>query len=208
MRVDPRVARRKFKHQAGLLQNRSEDLRQKGCLILNVAFPHVEAVLLPNNPVHVPMRVLIADRAESNRVIGDQRLPIPYPYLAARSFGIRLDFSDFDQQAPSLTFHHPQSWADLPYDQIPPGLNKADDGTILPIVISPHPGTGRPFLCMRYICEYHVHPQHTDDPWVWYRSDFNLPNLLNRIADVFVAWPIPVVGHEILPAERAALLKG
>lgn len=209
MRVDPRVARRKFEHQAGLLQDRSEDLRPKGCLILKVAFPHVEAVLLPRNPVHLPMRVLITDRAESNRVIGDQRIPIPYPYLAARPLGIRLDFSDFDQRAPSLTFHDPLSWGALQYQQIPPGVNKVDDnGNGQSVVIFPHPETGRPFLCMPYIREYHIHPQHTDDPWVWYRPHFNLPNLLDRISDIFITWPIPIVGHEILPAERMAFLGG
>ncbi len=205
MRVDPKVTRRKFDQQIDHLMVDVEALKQKGCHVSKIDYPFVEAMLQPRNPVSTFIRVLIVDKARPGVVVGDQRVLVQYPYLMARQLGVRLNFLDFDQMAPSLTFHDPQSWVELPYEQIPPGILKSDAGGVLPIVIPKHPETGRPFLCMRFIREFHIHPQHTNDPWVWCRSEFRLPYVLDRIADVFVTWPNPIVGHEVIPNQHLAM---
>jgi hypothetical protein len=48
---------------------------------------------------------------------------------------------------------------------------------------SPHPNTGRPFVCSRGAREYHVHPSHINDLWENLRgqSDFDLGGLLTRL---------------------------
>ncbi len=124
-----------------------------------------------------------------------------YPYLTPRPIGLRLDFSDFDQRAPAVSFHDPVTWDYLPTDLVPPAVIKAPEAGPRKIVIDVHPGTGRPFLCMRYVREYHEHPQHTDDPWVWCRGHFSLPNLLEQIACAFME-PMPLVGLGILPNNK------
>jgi hypothetical protein len=51
------------------------------------------------------------------------------------------------------------------------------------INVSPHPATGRPFICSPGSREYHAHPSHLDDRWDNYknRSDFNLGGILTKV---------------------------
>jgi hypothetical protein len=46
-----------------------------------------------------------------------------------------------------------------------------------------HPVTGRPFICMRGIREYHVHPSHTGDAWENYKGkeENSLAGILTQI---------------------------
>ena len=48
---------------------------------------------------------------------------------------------------------------------------------------SPHPLTGRPFVCMAGLREYHVHPSHVGDLWDNYknRSGYDLGGILTQV---------------------------
>ena len=206
MRVDPQVTARKFQRQVGFLAPRRDALRQKRCQIVRAEFPYVEALMFPVRSVLLPDVPVLVPHPEGPYVLPNGRfapgkISLFYPYLAPRCFGLRLDFSDFDQRAPAVSFHDPLTWDHLPPDQVPPAaINSAEVGA-RKVLIDGHPETQRPFLCMRYIREYHEHPQHTDDPWVWYRGLFSLPNLLEQIASAFIQ-PIPVVGPGIFPHNK------
>lgn len=53
--------------------------------------------------------------------------------------------------------------------------------------MSPHPTTGRPFICMRGFHEYHIHPSHLDVAWENHRyEDGN--NLIGLLEQVSRAW--------------------
>jgi Predicted metal binding domain len=49
--------------------------------------------------------------------------------------------------------------------------------------LSPHPQTGKPFICMRGSREYHTHPSHTADAWASIKSNdaFTLGGILTQI---------------------------
>lgn len=48
---------------------------------------------------------------------------------------------------------------------------------------SPHPGTGRAFVCAPGAREYHRHPSHTSDAWDAYRSNssYDLGGILTQL---------------------------
>ena len=52
---------------------------------------------------------------------------------------------------------------------------------------SPHPATGKPFICMKGVREYHTHPSHTADAWeAIRRSDkFTLGGILTQVWHVW-----------------------
>jgi hypothetical protein len=47
----------------------------------------------------------------------------------------------------------------------------------------PHPATGRPFICMRGVREYHTHGSHVGDPWSNYRDlpEFTLSSVITQV---------------------------
>lgn len=80
---------------------------------------------------------------------------------------IRLDYVNYDIWPPSLTF------IDLITGDpaAPPIQARKWEGSVLrDLVVQNHPETGRPFLCLPGIREYHSHPQHSGDNWLRYRS--------------------------------------
>jgi hypothetical protein len=46
-----------------------------------------------------------------------------------------------------------------------------------------HPSTGRPFVCMAGIKEYHTHPSHSNDAWANYKgkADYTLGGILTQL---------------------------
>jgi Predicted metal binding domain len=86
-----------------------------------------------------------------------------------------------------VRFHCPD-WND-----IPPSIALLDrDGNYLVSIPrdpagvfnpSMHPGTGRPFICMRGALEYHIHPSHVNDPWdqLKGKSSYDLGGILTQV---------------------------
>lgn len=88
-------------------------------------------------------------------------------FLPAMVCAVRLTYENYDLWPPSLTF------IDF-YTRLPsaPHTNAVvlDDANPRNVLISAHPATGLPFLCLPGIREYHSHPQHTGDDWLVHRS--------------------------------------
>jgi hypothetical protein len=88
---------------------------------------------------------------------------------------LRLDFSDWNDTPPSVTLLAPDG---TPLSGLPPMRPGA---TIFNG--SPHPQTGRPFVCMIGVREYHTHPSHVNDLWASYRADggYALGSIVDRL---------------------------
>lgn len=88
----------------------------------------------------------------------------PLPIVTAC---IRLDYSDYDLEPPSLTFIDLQSGKPhFPHVQ---ALILTEEGP-RDLLIRAHPQTKLPFLCIPGTREYHSHPQHSGDSWLLHRS--------------------------------------
>lgn len=84
----------------------------------------------------------------------------------------RLDCAQFDAQPPSVAMVDPDSGQDLPMERWTPGVPH-----------SIHPVTGRPFVCLQGVAEYHSHPSHLDDSWDRYRTRYRLAQTIRRLLD-------------------------
>jgi hypothetical protein len=83
-----------------------------------------------------------------------------------------LDCSQFDAQPISVDMVTNETHESLPMDQWTPGVPH-----------SLHPVTGRPFVCLQGIAEYHSHPSHVADSWDRYRTTYRLPQLVRRLLE-------------------------
>ena len=80
---------------------------------------------------------------------------------------VRLDYWNFDLWPPALTFIDPLSRQPThPSVRALEGVSATEARDTL---IDQHPLTGRPFLCLPGIREYHSHPQHSGDDWLLHR---------------------------------------
>jgi len=75
----------------------------------------------------------------------------------------RLDCSNFDALPPSVAMVDENMQTELNNEQwtagVPHGI---------------HPITGKPFVCLQGVAEYHNHPSHLDDSWDRYRNRYRL----------------------------------
>jgi len=79
------------------------------------------------------------------------------------------------------------------WNDVPPSIELLDrDGSYLAAVPrdpagvfnhSAHPTTGRPFICMKGVLEYHIHPSHLTDAWdqLKDKSAFDLGGILTQV---------------------------
>jgi hypothetical protein len=93
---------------------------------------------------------------------------------SSRRVGFRFHCDGWDQQPPALALFDPQTKAELPWDKWPQGVWA---------VGNPHPITGKPFLCLPGIREYHTHSSHVNDLWDNYKAkgSYTLPFLVDRV---------------------------
>lgn len=80
---------------------------------------------------------------------------------------VRLDYTNYDLWPPSLTFIDPRTREPASPPVRAPATTPAG---VRDALIDGHPDTGRPFLCLPGIREYHSHPQHTGDDWLMHRA--------------------------------------
>lgn len=81
---------------------------------------------------------------------------------------VRFRFDNYDIVAPSVEFVD-----SLTGEPAHPGVNAflpTPDGQPRNVLVHPHPRTGRPFLCLPGVREYHEHPQHNGDDWLLHRG--------------------------------------
>ena len=109
-----------------------------------------------------------------------------YPTLAVvlrhpssnREVEFRFHCDDWDEQPPSLTLHYPEEGRELSWEDWPRGGWDVHQS---------HTSTGKPFLCLRGIREYHTHSSHLNDRWDGYRlqDTYRLRNIVDRVQQRF-----------------------
>lgn len=142
MLVDPEVVQRKFARELALWHENAAVYRRRGWLLLSQGELRVEVGFLG-------------------------RLPLGGPPVPAMPACVRVDFTDYDLQPPSVEFIDPVTgeFAQPPVQ----ALIDTDEGP-RNLLVQMHPETGRPFFCVPGIREYHAHPQHAGDSWLLHRS--------------------------------------
>ncbi len=73
-----------------------------------------------------------------------------------RPIRLRIQANDWDEQPPSIALLRPDGSPWPVTAPLPPG--SVFNG-------SAHPSTGRPFICMRGVREFHTHPSHLTERW-------------------------------------------
>ena len=86
---------------------------------------------------------------------------------------LRLLCDDWNERPPSVQFIDSEGRPLAVIERDPAGVFNN----------SPHPSTGRPFVCMKGIREYHIHPSHTNDPWETIKGGdkFKLGGILTQL---------------------------
>lgn len=171
-RVDVNVSRLKYERELTRLREQQAVLHARGIFIFGTpTFPIIEFAVVPHHslqvavpapkagPIILPQGTIMAAKIFS---------------LSARAFKAHFDLSDYDLRAPSLEFR--DLWTDtpLPYATMFRALEFEQQRRAHVVLLDGHPNTGRPFLCLRGIREYHEHPQHSGDEWLLYRTEMSL----------------------------------
>ena len=129
---------------------------------------------------------LQGDAAAFTEARGWKILSMVFPILSvafrhsrsSREIEFRFSCDNWDEFPPSLTIHDPADGRELSWDEWP--KNEWS-------VIDPHPSTGKPFLCLPGIREYHSFPGHVGDSWENYRpqSGYSLLRIVDRVHQRF-----------------------
>lgn len=90
-------------------------------------------------------------------------LPIAGNIVPAVAACVQIDFTNFDLWAPSVEFIDPISREFA--TPVVQAIVEAEGGA-QNLIVGGRPDTGRPFLCIPGVRQYHSHPQHTGDPWL------------------------------------------
>lgn len=195
MKVDLRVSERKFVTEIERIQAQAKLLRSRGIIIEKIEYPFIEAIFIPQSPVVFQFPVP-PQSSQQRRLQKQGQLKIcaaQVPHLAPCAFGVRIGLDDFDLRPPSVVFCDPLTWETLPAARVHPANLVDDDGKVTNVLITAHPITKLPFLCVRGIREYHEHPQHSGDDWLQYRGYINLFTVIEIIWKSCVVNAIPIV---------------
>jgi hypothetical protein len=82
----------------------------------------------------------------------------------------RFGCAYFDAQPPSVAMVDPGTGVELPLERWTPGIPHGL-----------HPVTGKPFVCIQGVAEYHSHPSHLGDSWDRYRHRYRIPQTAKRL---------------------------
>ena len=93
---------------------------------------------------------------------------------AGRDVRMRFGADNWDELPPSVELLTPDGklWGPLPGGVFNSG---------------PHPATGKGFVCMRGVREYHTHPSHLGESWASYRGQDGM-NLIGILTQLTRAW--------------------
>ena len=105
-----------------------------------------------------------------------------YPVLAVvfrhsrstREIEFRFTCDDWDELPPGLSLHHPNGGEELTWAEWPRGGWDAHQA---------HTSTGKPFLCLTGLREYHTHQSHLGNKWENYRlsGSYRLRDIVDRV---------------------------
>lgn len=175
---DPRVSEAKFEQEIQTFNGLKSEWRAKGVFMVTNQFPVAEFIF-----------------------ITAKLKP------ASVAFSVRIDFSNYDTEPPSIQFIDPFSGnvlkrKDVPINfwqvKYPPQINNQiplDFQVQKQDLLQGGPEM-IPFFCIRGIREYHNHPYHTGDAWLLYRGT-GIGNL-NYILDQLYNHSIALInGHNV-----------
>jgi Predicted metal binding domain len=97
---------------------------------------------------------------------------------SGRRVGFRFNCSNWDETSPSLSLFDPETKEELPWARWPQEGWSAGDR---------HSVTGKPFLCLPGIHEYHIHESHLNDHWANLKGklSYSLPHIFARVQQKF-----------------------
>lgn len=140
--TDPEVTRVKFENEIQKFRAVEDKYRVKGILCTKVNYPNVYFVF------------------------GIPKL-IPYPIV----FSVKVNFTNYDVEPPSVKFINPFTEELLKREQIPIHFIQINNSNLLqPLELVQGAGDIMPFFCIPGIREYHDHPAHSGDSWFLYRN--------------------------------------
>ncbi len=159
--IDPAVSRAKFEREVAEYRQLEHEHLKRGWMMLHAEYPKVFVVFA--NPVMKPPAVI---------------------------FGAKLDFTNYDLWAPSVTLvnpftQDPYKARELPVHflrrppaaEIPPHvMAMMQQGVPFEQLMQPTPllawysPEDVPFVCLPGIREYHEHPGHSGDSWLLHRG--------------------------------------
>ena len=150
--MEPDVSQIKFNEEIGDFHKVSIAWREKGVFLIHESFPVVEFMF--TTPKLSPSAV---------------------------AFAVRIDFTNYDIEPPSLKFICPFTGRILKRqdvlvqflqikmpDEVNPDM--PIENQILKQDLLQNPPNEMPFFCIPGIKEYHDHPAHTGDSWLLYRK--------------------------------------
>lgn len=193
-RVDPNVSRLKYERELTRLREQQSVLHARGIFIIGTpAFPLIELAVVPHHSLQVAIPA-----PQVGQIILPQGtiMAAKISSLSARAFKARFDLSDYDLRAPSLEFRDLWSDALLPYATMFRGLEFEQERRAHMVLLDGHPTTGRPFLCLRGIREYHEHPQHSGDEWLLYRTEMSLFSIVMSMWRTCVDLVHPILSQQ------------
>ena len=179
MKVDPRISQAKYDTELRTLRDQRQVLESRGIFILgDPSFPIIDLLYVPRHPLVLGVPV---QRQGSIALPPGTMIAVEIPSVAMRAFLARFDLTDYDMQPPSIEFRDPWTRDFLQYATMFKALEFEQGRKEHVVLLDGHPSTGKPFLCVRGVREYHQHPQHSGDDWMLYRSKINLFALVTTL---------------------------
>lgn len=152
--VSPAVSQAKFDQEVAIFRSREDAQRARGVLLLKEEFPYV----------------LIAFAATRLK-------PAPI------AFAVKIDFTNYDVEPPSIQFVDPFSGVSLRMNeitalfqrQLKPGTPVGPNGEpavppVLENFLMNYGPEDFPFICLPGVYEYHKHAAHTGNDWLLHRG--------------------------------------
>ena len=155
--VDPAVSHGRFDAELAEYVQMRREYEAKGWLLVEATFPTVFIVLA--SPKLKPPAIVT---------------------------GVLFDYSNYDNEPPSVRLVNPLTRIPYKGRELPTALNRAMPGQAMQLpgmppganlqmqvaqpLMQAHDPEDIPFLCIAGVREYHEHPAHTGDAWELYRS--------------------------------------
>ena len=166
--IDPKVTHEKFNKELDKFYNSKEIHRKRGIFLLDVEFPNVYLAF---------------------SIVKLKPAPI--------AFAVKINFDNFDFEAPSVVFINPFTFEPitLANDIGIAFLRKVENSPIPQALIQQNQGK-LPFICIPGVREYHNHPAHTGDSWFLHRGiggEGSLGFIIDKLHEYGIA---PIVSYQ------------
>lgn len=153
--ADPEVTKVKFDTEVCKFKSVEEKYRVKGIICSKISFPDIYFIFA---------------------------LTKVTPHFIA--YSVRINFTNYDFEPPSVVFINPFSEEPVRRDQVPITFIQVNKNNLLqPIDLLQGNGEMIPFYCIPGVREYHNHSAHSGDSWFLYRTrgEGNLLFILDQL---------------------------